>query len=334
MGFMKPKLILSILLTSCLFLNAEGKNRDELLQEESKAIMERCLKISHLYNLQEGEEIKEITQDLLSDSETRPIIKERILTSDRRFFLFQYPSDGYRVKGYISFVPSPSGNPLLIFLRGGTEMFGLMNPATDFTTTRNYTTLATAYRGGVSEGADQFGGDDVNDVQNLIAYLPALEKKLNLSFAPRRTFILGGSRGAMQMFLALSRFSALQQQVSKAVSLSGMLDIEECMRDRKSMQAMFVAKFGLKLGENEETWINWRNPITTVPSIRKDLPLLIIQGTDDLRVNLPQGYLMLKKLKENGNRVDYMEITGGEHCLGNRPNRMDLIADWLEKEES
>ncbi len=41
---------------------------------------------------------------------------------------------------------------------------------------------------------------------------------------------------------------------------------------------------------------------------------------------------MVQTLKENVNKVDYLEIPNGEHCLSNRTDRMDLIADWLELE--
>lgn len=206
-----------------------------------------------------------------------------------------------------------------------------MHPATDFTCIRNYTVIATSYRGGASEGVDQFGGEEVNDVENLLLFLPTLSKKLNLGLCPKNTYILGGSRGGMEMFLALGRSSFLQQQVTKAASLSGLLDIEECMLYREDMKKMFIRDFGLIPEENEKRWIHVRNPINVVPNLRKNLPILIIQGTNDLRVSLNEGYHMVEKLKENGNPVDYLEIPGGEHCLSNQSNRMELIADWFEK---
>ena len=86
----------------------------------------------------------------------------------------------------------------------------------------------------------------------------------------------------MEMFLALGRSPFLQQQITKVASLSGILDIEEGMHDRKDMRDRFIENFGLIPWENEESWLNLRNPINTVPNIRKDLPILIIQGTNDL----------------------------------------------------
>ena len=145
-----------------------------------------------------------------------------------------------------------------------------MNPGSFYSCIRDYTVIATAYRGGVSQGVDQFGGDEVNDVPNLIRFFPALSKKLGIPFYPKNIFLLGASRGGMEMFLALGRSTYLQQQISKAASLSGMLDIRECMLYREDMRRMFKRDFGLIPGENEEKWIALRNPLNTVPHIRKD----------------------------------------------------------------
>ena len=92
---------------------------------------------------------------------------------------------------------------------------GLMNPASAYSCMRNYTVLGTAYRGGVSEGEDQFGGDEVNDVQNLVEYLPTLAQKLELQLHPKSVFILGGSRGGTEMFLSLAQSPSLQSYVLK-----------------------------------------------------------------------------------------------------------------------
>lgn len=207
----------------------------------------------------------------------------------------------------------------------------MSHPATDFTCIRGYTVIATAYRGGVSEGEDQFGGDEVNDVQNLMDYIPVLEQKLGLQFSPSKIFMLGQSRGGMEMFLALGRSPTLQGQITKAASLSGLLDMNECMRDRGDMRQMFINCFGLIPGVNEEEWVKLRDPINTVANIRKDLPFLIIQGANDIRVGLNEAQNMINQLKENGSNVEYLEVPNGDHCLSNLPNRMDLIADWFER---
>jgi len=316
-------------------LNAEEKTRQEILREESKNVLERSLRIAkQFYSLEEGEEFREITGAILESEETKESIKELIRSTGRRFFLFNYPSDGFQVKGYISFLPYAEESPLLVFLRGGNRTFGLMHPATDFTCAHNYTVLATTYRGGVSEGTDEFGGAEVNDIHNLMEYFPALQEKIGVYFSPKKTFILGGSRGGMEMFLALSRSIPLQYKATKAVSLSGLLDLEECMAYREDMRKMFIRDFGLDPEKNENEWIMYRNPIANVHNLRKDLPILILQGTEDLRVSLNEGHHMVNALASNGNPVTYLEIEGGDHCLANQPDRMNIIMNWLDDPSS
>lgn len=329
---LKKWTLVILIATSFSALYSQGKSRLEILKDEERAIYDRCNRIaSQFYDLDKGKAIKEITHEILESPDTDESLKNIIINTGRRFILFKYPSDGYQVKGHISFVPNSEKNNLLIFLRGGNRLLGLMHPATDYTCIRNYTVISTSYRGGASEGIDQFGGEEVNDVENLLLFLPILSKKLNLDFRPKNTFILGGSRGGMEMFLALGRSPFLQQQITKAVSLSGILDIEECMQYREDMRKMFIRDFGLIPQKNETNWIRRRNPINIVSNLRKTLPFLIIQGTNDLRISLNEGYRMLDKLRKNGNPVDYLEISGGNHCLSNQFNRMEIIADWLEQ---
>lgn len=331
------KLIKSCILFGTFFLtvlsqlNAEEKTRQEILREESKNVLERSLRIAkQFYSLEEVEEFREITESILESEETKESIKQLIRSTGRRFFLFKYPSDEFQVKGYISFLPYAEESPLLVFLRGGNRTFGLMHPATDFTCAHGYTVIATTYRGGVSEGIDEFGGAEVNDVHNLMEYFPTLQEKIGVYFAPKKTFILGGSRGGMEMFLALSRSIPLQYKITKAVSLSGLLDLQECMVYREDMRKMFIRDFGLDPEKNEDAWIAYRDPIANVHNLRKDLPFLILQGTEDLRVSLNEGHHMVSALENNGNPVTYLEVLGGDHCLSNQPNRMNIITNWLD----
>ena len=309
-------------------LYIKKKNR---LENDSKALQERSLKIAKLYDLPEGTDFLDITEKTLAHTLVEEKQKTAIRNNQRRIILFSYPSDGLKIKGLVSFVPDPENHPLLVNLRGGNRVFGVMNPGNPMMCAGQYTVLATAYRDGVSEGTDEFGGDDVNDVKNLIDFIPTLESKLGLHFLNQKSFLLGGSRGGMQMFLALGRFPELQNRFSKIVSLSGMLNMRESLASRPDVEKIFIEDFGLVKGVNEEEWINRRDPILTVSLIKRDLPILIIQGTDDIRVNLRTGYSMLEKLKAAGNNVTYWEIKGGDHCLSNREDLEDLILKWFQE---
>jgi dipeptidyl aminopeptidase/acylaminoacyl peptidase len=304
----------------------------ESRRKESEKMMEVSLQYAKFYELPSNVEIKEITEELLNSPLVRDERKQMIRDFQRRIFVFTYPSDGLQIKGVISFVPEPQENRTIVFLRGGNRMFAILNPASDFMCAEKYTVIATAYRGGVSEGEDEFGGRDVNDVKNLIDYIPQLEQKLNVTLQNEKMYLIGGSRGGMEMFLTLARFPELQHHFAKLVSLSGMLDMREWIATRSDVKEMFIQDFGLIENENEEEWINQRDPLLAADKIQcPQLPILIIQGTADNRVGLESGYHMVSRLQANGQNVTYWEFEGSQHCLSDRDDRVKLILNWLEE---
>lgn len=308
-------------------------NDKELIQardKENEALTNLCQKYIPFYTLAPGEEYREITEQLLKSPVTSDRIKSLIQTQQRRFFLFSYPSDGYQIKGYISYTPEYKKAPLLLFLRGGNQMFGLNNPANNYSCIKNYTVIATTYRGGVSEGKDEYCGNDVNDVKNLVDFLPQLETNLALSFTQNKKFLLGGSRGGTQMLLAIERHPDLQDYFDKAVSLSGPTDLYLTLESREDMKMGLYKYFGLTLDQTEK--IDYRSPILHCSAIQKDFPLLLIYGTDDARTHIDHGRKMFAELQKQGNDVTYWEYENGDHCLNNVGNIIDTITDWLEEE--
>ncbi len=302
---------------------------DATITDDSARILERSRLLVQFYELQDGVDLIEITDQIMESPIILDSRKELFRTYGRRTFVFSYPSDGLKVKALISFVESPENNPTMVFLRGGNRIFGITSPGSDIMTFENYTVLASTYRDGVSEGTDEFGGKDVNDVKALVDYIPELERKLAIHIQQERMYLMGGSRGGMQMFLALARFPELQSRLAKVVSLSGILDIRQTMAVREDMWQMFVDDFGYV--EGDEEWINYRNPLLAADTIMAGLPILIVQGTDDIRVTLDEGYHMVDKLQASGCDATYWEFDGGDHCLGNKPDYLKLIAAWLEE---
>lgn len=298
---------------------------------DSKNAYEYSKQCAAFYKIEEGKTYRDITQQLLDSPLTNDFIKSTIRQQHRRIVVFKYPSDGLYVKGYVSYVPDGKNNPLLVFLRGGNRLFGLMNPANIFSCTKNYSVIATTYRGSVNGGQDEFGGKDVNDVKNLVDFIPQLEKDLNITVSQAAKYVLGGSRGGMEMLLALQRFPHLQSYFEKAVALSAPTDLSVTISTRESMKRMFINDFGLVPGKNDQEWIDYRSPIKHCQTFQNDFPLLIIQGSADHRTHLDHGHLMVNELKRLGKNVTYMEIQGGMHCLKNHKDRMKIITNWLEK---
>lgn len=297
-------------------------------EEDSRLMQERSERIAKLWNLEENIDLKEITMTLLASSEVSEERKQQIRAQGRRFFLFTYPSDGLKVKAVISFVENPEKHRTMLYLRGGNGIFGIPSPASDFSSADNLTVLIPAYRGGVSEGKDEFGGRDVHDVKALIDFLPELEQKLSLQIQKDQMFLLGASRGSMQMFLVLARYPELQPRFSKIASLTGLVDMNLTLKNR-TFKEMFIEEFGLNEGVNEVAWIAERDPIQAVEKISKDLPILIIQSRADLRVELQGGHHMLQKLQKLGHSAIYWEFEKDEHNLYNRTDRIELLLSWF-----
>lgn len=280
--------------------------------------------IAKYYELDDLLEFTEITDQVIEGHYTHDKIKVAIRESNRRFFIFFYPSDGLRIKGLLSFVPCPEMYPTIVYLRGGNRIFGIPNPGSSIFCYENHTVITTTYRGGVSEGSDEFGGKDVNDVFHLVQFIPQIARKLGVKINATDMVLVGASRGGMQMFLALGRFPELQKNFRKAVSLSGMVSLRTCIMTRPDMQDMLIEEFGLK-GINDHEWISRREPSSYIKDIRNDLPILILQGTDDIRVPLQCGVELANQLEEKGKLVKYLAVGGGDHCLRNCEDCMQIV---------
>lgn len=307
-----------------------AQSQDDLARENA-FLLKRSQKTAELYALSPEESLKDITQAVFNHKNTCTEVKKAIAQAKRRYYLFTYPSDGLQIKGYLSLPTSiPTPLPLLILLRGGNRLFGLPHPG-ELSIQPHYACITTTYRGGVSEGEDEFGGNDVNDVKNLIEFLPALAEKFQLQFQAEKTFLIGVSRGAMQLFLALGRYPELQNKIKKAASICGLLNIALAIEQRADFRETMQKDFGLPCNERAKQWIAWRQPLNVVQKISTTLPILIAQGTNDHRVPLQAGYDMLKALQQMSHPwVTYWEFSGGNHVLTNVPTFPTQLIQWLE----
>lgn len=318
------------LLFSMIFTLTLSAATTEEMKVDNQKIENYSEKIASLYQLNDQQTLKNVTADVLASPYTKESAKESILKYHRQIYVFKYPSDGLSVYGFISFTPHHANQPLEVLFRGGNRTFGLLNPGDDLATYQDFTVISSVLRGGISEGQDEFGVADLADTKNLIEYIPTLEKLLHIQIQPSHTFALGESRGGMEMFLALARYPELQDRFDKVISLSGLLDMNKLINSRDDMKQMFIDEFGLQPGVNDEQWIAARNPIAKISLLKKSLPILIVQGTHDQRVDLTEGRDMTQKLEQNGNTVTYWEISGGDHSLTNAPQVLDQISDWIK----
>ena len=229
-----------------------------------------------------------------------------------------YRSDGLRIAGYIlSPVRVDRRLPAMIYNRGGNRHYYAVGDRTlsfleEFARS-GYVVLASQYRGGPgSEGQDERGGADVNDVLNLVRLASSLDR-----VDAGRLFMYGQSRGGMMTYIALRG----RGDIRAAVVAAGVSDVRMSLRDRPRLRPLIRRLSGL-----DERSLSARSAVDWADEI--DVPLLLLHGDLDRRVNIEQSRTMAAKLKSAGKTVRlevFRERTTGSPgawtmCGGRRSN--------------
>lgn len=239
-----------------------------------------------------------------------------------------YLSDGLRIKGYLVVPDGPGPFPCLIVNRGGNPHLGVWTDdrvAVHLTALAalGYVVVASQYRGAAgSEGRDEFGGADVDDVLNLI---PLLENVPSADTS--RIGMLGGSRGGMMTYLALTRTN----RIRAAVILSGASDLAETAHARPEMVQLFRQLIP-NFDRNPEEAMKERSAVDWVNKLPANVPLLIIHGTADLRVSPSQAFDMARALYKAKRPFRFVMFEGGSHGVPEfLAERNAMIREWLDR---
>ena len=223
-----------------------------------------------------------------------------------------YLSDGLKVNGYVVMPIRPGKYPCIIYNRGGNREFGKLNRS-DYgyfmaqLASWGYVVVGSQYRGNdSSEGKEEFGGKDVNDVLNLIPLLTNV-KEADTS----RIGMYGVSRGGMMTYIALKKTNRMKG----AVVVSGIADLIKLIVTRPDMDT-FVYKELIPQYANDKTeQLKERSAVYFADSICKTTPLLIFQGTADLRVPADQVLNLAKKLYADKQPFRFSLFEGGTHGI-------------------
>jgi dipeptidyl aminopeptidase/acylaminoacyl peptidase len=247
-----------------------------------------------------------------------------------------YLSDNLKVKGYLAY-PKDLGMkyPCIIWNRGG---YG-DNGAIDRFNARGifgqmaswgYVVFTSQYRGNDgSEGKDEIGGADVNDILNLI---PLAEE---LDFAEKNIWgIEGWSRGGMMAYLTLLKnpdFSAkggYASGVKCAVLVGAISNFKEYVEsgdNRNSIYKNMIGEKEFKRKLEERTILNFLDKLPKIP-------YLLIHGSNDETVPVSQTIEMAKRLHESGTEHRLVIMENGDHFLKKHRKEVDqLKKDWYGK---
>ena len=237
-----------------------------------------------------------------------------------------YLSDGLKVKGYIAYPAEKKDKvPCIIWNRGGLKESG----AIDTFTARGiygqiaswgYVVFASQYRGNSGgEGEEQLGGEDVNDVLNLI---PLAEEISQADTA--RWGIEGWSRGGMMTYLTLRKNGNF-----KCAVLAGAISSLKMSADENPGVAENYKL--IVRGENFNRELEKRSALNfdgELPSI----PYLLMHGGADETVSPVQSIEMAKRLNSRKTPYRLVIFEGGDHYLKTHRKEVEqLKKQWYDK---
>ena len=187
-----------------------------------------------------------------------------------------YLSDGLKVKGYIAYPKNHSRKKFscIIWNRGGY----LNKGAIDRFNARGifgqiaswgYVVLASQYRGNDGgEGKEELGGEDVNDILNLISLTN------ELPFADKEKWgIEGWSRGGMMALLTLRRNKNFRCEILVG-AISNFKEYAETSNNRNFIYKKIIGEEEFEKKLEERTIINFADKLPQIP-------YLLIHGGND-----------------------------------------------------
>lgn len=239
-----------------------------------------------------------------------------------------YMSDGLKVIGFIIKPKDITKKyPAIIYNRGGNREFGKitipnLRTLAQIVLKYNYIILASQYRGNDgSEGREEFGGGDVNDIINLIKVTD------HLSYIKKdEIFMLGESRGGMMTYLAIKKGAPIKS----AVINCGISNLFDTYHERKQgMKDVMIELIG---GTPEEKFEEYASRSAYYWPEKINVPVLILAGGKDWRVSVNQSKKMADILKKNNKIVNLIVYPDGKHCLPRKRNDwIKKTIDWFEK---
>ncbi|GAA4273046.1 prolyl oligopeptidase family serine peptidase [Aquimarina gracilis] len=248
---------------------------------------------------------------------------------DIEIYSIVYKSDGLKIKGFMVKPKKEGKFPGIIYNRGGNREFGSLIIADAAIglgriAKEGYVVVASQYRGnGGSEGKEEFGGADVNDVVNLTSVLEEIE-----ATDTDKIGMYGWSRGGMMTYSALTKTDKIKAAVVGGAVSNSFLTI----KNRPQMETKVLAELIPNYEANKEEELTKRSAIKWVDKFPKDVPILMLHGNADWRVKPEQSLSLAMEFEKY--RIPYRLIMfeGGDH--GIREHRKEVneqVIRWFDK---
>jgi dipeptidyl aminopeptidase/acylaminoacyl peptidase len=238
-----------------------------------------------------------------------------------------YLSDGLKIKGYLAYPRENKGKkfPCIIWNRGGYENKGAIDKFSargmyGLIASWGYVVFASQYRGNAgSEGKEELGGNDVNDILNLI---PLADE---LPFADKNKWgIEGWSRGGMMTYFTLLKNSNFRCAVLVG-AISDFKDYVVTSDNRNSIYKKIIGE------ENFEKKLELRTIINIADKL-PDIPYLLMHGRSDETVPVEQTIELAKRFDDLNFTYQLKLFEEGDHYLKKHRKEVDeLRRMWFDK---
>ncbi len=244
-------------------------------------------------------------------------------------YAISYLSDGLKINGLLAKPKATGQYPCIIYNRGGNRELGALKAAHGALTLgqlakEGYVVIASQYRGnGGSEGQEEFGGADVND----ILILPEVLQEV-AGADTARIGMYGWSRGGMMTYIALTKTN----RIKAAVVGGAVSDSYAIIRDRPEMETMVMAELIPNYAEDKTKALDSRSAVQWANRFSKQVPILMLHGNADWRVKPEQSLKMALAFEQY--RIPYRLIMfeGGDHEISEHEEAVEAqVLDWFNR---
>lgn len=267
---------------------------------------------------------------LIEEVNGQPEWKENFKYLDSiEIYRITYLSDGLKINGLLVKPKKKGTYPCVIYNRGGNRDFGALKIAHGAITLgqiakEGYVIIASQYRGnGGSEGLEEFGGKDVNDVTILTEVLKEIEDA-----DPNNIGMYGWSRGGMMTYLALTK----SEKIKAAVVGGAVSNNFNTIKDRPAMETQVLSELIPNYAENKNSELKKRSAIKWVEKFPKDVPILMLHGNSDWRVKPEQSLNLALEFEKH--RIPYRLIMfeGGDHGISEHQEEVqEQVLKWFDR---
>ena len=244
--------------------------------------------------------------------------------------------DGLQLSGYLTLprgVPSRK-LPMVLVVHGGPwlrthwgDPFRSEDAAyAQFLANRGYAVLQVDFRGStgygqhfVDAGIGEFAGRMQSDLLDAVQW--AIDKGIA---DPSRIGIMGWSYGG---YAALIGLTATPDVFACGISLEGPTDLASLIESFPPYWTvdlwMWHDHVGNPASPEDRKQMNLKSPLFHAERLQR--PVLIVQGTNDVRVRRDQAERMVAALQHAGKPVDYLLIRDMGHSMGYWAHRLAIL---------